>query len=216
MPYGKKRYVRKRKPQAWYDKKYSAWQLAKKAYAATRYIKGLVNSEMLYADQSFSLAISTTPTITHLTGIAQGDSEQGRTGNGILVRSISFKYAVQMHASAVATGFRIILLQDKQQVGDTAPTAAAILETTTSPWSLLQRDQAGRFKILYSRIHTLSSNGKEIISVEKHMKMYSHVRYNGSASTDVQKNGLYLVCLSDQATNTPTFGGMFRVNYHDN
>ena len=48
------------------------------------------------------------------------------------------------------------------------------------------------------------------------MKLWTHIRYNGTADTDIQKGGLYILFISDQASDYPTCDYQTRLGYHDN
>ena len=73
---------------------------------------------------------------------------------------------------------------------------------------------------LYGSLDGTSTGGHttdRLIKINKVMR--SHVRYNGTSSTDIQKNGLYLIISSDQSdasTTEPLVDYVVRVNYHDN
>lgn len=206
---------RRRTSTPWYRRKYNAMQLASKAWRATRYIRGLVNSEMLHNQGNSSISLSTSGTVIPLTSIAQGDTASGRTGNSILVRNVMIRIASAMHASATNTFFRFMLVQDMQQQGDTTPAVTDILESSTY-LSPLATANVGRFKVLWSKTLKSTAAGSTSLLIDKYWKVYSHVRYNGTASTDINKNGYYLLMLSSEAANTPTVVYQFKVGYHDN
>lgn len=222
-----KRYNRKRsvakKPKSWYNQRYTLsatpMQVAQQALRATRYIKGLVNSEMLHKDTTFSAAsITATGAITPLTDLGTGDTFQSRTGNSMLLRSLSYRYKIAINPAVTAnTTVCVIIFQDTQQIGDTSPVVTDILNTANT-FSLLSLSTSGRFKILSRKSYTLTpaSGGKPAIENKGYHNLYSHVRYNGTATTDIQKNGLYVLFISSEATNTPTADGTFRIGYHDN
>jgi len=209
--YKKKQY--KKKP--WYNRKYTPAEVAYRAYRGVRYLKGLVNSELLKSDTNSNTTISNSGTIIRMVDIAQGDGDGQRTGNSILIRSINLKMAFFQHASATDTLYRVILLQDKQQQADTNPTVADILEST-STLSPLNSDTVGRFKILKNWFFHTSDASDTVKHFNFFLNLRQHMRYNGSASTDYQKDGIYLLLLSDQSTNTPTIYYNKRVSYHDN
>lgn len=206
----------RRSRRAWYDRKYSAKDLALKALKNTRYLRGLVNSEMFHNDDSVTANAvnSTTGIVKHLTDIAQGDSDTGRTGNSILVRSLLNRVRFKINASATTTIVRFMLVIDTQQVADTTPVMLDILQLQDVD-APLNKENAGRFKVLMNKTISLTTNNSQY-HLEKFLNMYHHVRYNGTASSDITKGGLYFVALSDQTTNTPTLDGWWRLGYHDN
>lgn len=203
---------------AWYNKKYSTLQIAKAAWKGVKYIKGLVNSEVYKFDNTISSTTgSDSPFVSHLTDIAQGDGDAARTGNSLYVRSVSSHLTISQNASATFTRMTVWLIQDTQQVGDTNPAYADIFETA-SPDTFLNTDTVGRFTILWRRSYCMSAAATEQFQINISKPLRLHVRYNGTASSDVQRNGLYLVAISDNlvATNPPSIQGQIRVSYHDN
>lgn len=213
----RKRRTYRRKKTAWYNKKYSAKTLAIKALKSTRYMRGLINSERMYLDNT--LTLSARNQIFGLTAIAQGDASNNRTGNSVLLRSIYLRGRFEINSS-VASNTRItcLLVVDKQQVADTTPSISDIVTTDTDPDTLLNRNTAGRFKVLWRKNYTLTpaSGGRPNIELVKYWKLYKHIRYNGTASTDLQKNGYYFVIITSESTNFPTVIINARTGYHDN
>lgn len=222
MPY--KRFPRSRKPYmprkrqgaAWYNKKYSTVDLAKRAWSMAKYLRSLINVEHQKADFTIvNGGQSTTPTVVHLSAIAVGDSEGSRTGNSILCKYLYMKGSILMNSSALATKCRLIILRDKQQVGDTSPAMTDVYEGANT-LAFLNKNTVGRFDILYDKTFNLDSVNNQIVLPDKYIRLNSHVRYNGTASSDVQKGGLYSICISDQATNVPTVSASARLMYIDN
>lgn len=217
MKYYRRRKVFKKKP--WYRKKYNAIQLAYKAWRGVRRIRGLVNSEMLHVDKTYSSnTISGTGYVYNLTGIAQGDGINQRTGNSILVRNLTYRLKFEINSSVTAdTTILFALVWDTQQVGDTSPAITDIFASAT-PETLLATGTLGRFKIILRKhiLLTPASGGKPAIVMHNNLNLYKHTRYNGVNDTDIQRNGLYLVMVSSESTNLPTITGTVRLGYHDN
>lgn len=217
MPYLRKRRQTAKKPKKayWYDRKYSAKDLAIKALRNVNNIRGLVNSEMLKLD----VGASTTPTnvtsqsLILLNGVAQGDGDTQRTGNSIYARALNANMFFEKHSSATFTYIRVMVVQDNQQISDTTPTVADVLESDYA--SHLAKTTVGRFTVLMSKIITLNSNLPSR-SAKFNYAMRHHIRFNGSASSDVQKGAIYLLLISSEATNTPTVRYNYRLSFHDN
>lgn len=196
-------------------RKYSPMQLARSAYKGVRYLKGLVNAEKKKFDSSDSYAIGTTAVSRHFTGIAQGDGDNSRDGNSILCKGLSLRGLLTIHASAGNTQVRLVIVMDKQQVADSLPTMANVL-AGNSIQSFLNKDTVGRFQILYDKVHLLDNNTRTQQFVKIWLPIDKHIRYNGTTSGDIQKNGLHIVQVSNEATNTPTITWTSRVYYYDN
>lgn len=214
--YNKKTYKKKT---SWYNKKYSAKDIALKALKNTQYLKGLVNSELFHKDSPYSGALSAQYNITPLCNIAQGDTSVLRTGNSILLKSCYIRLEFSINSNVTGqTSFLMALVKDTQQVADTQPTITDIFDSQTSPQTMINLSNSGRFKLLWRKTQFLtpSSGGRSAMEINKYFKLYDHVRYNGTASTDIQKNGYYFVIITSESTNFPTVNGTIRVGYHDN
>lgn len=219
MPYKRypKRRTYRRKNTAWYNKKYSAKDLAVKALKNTQYLKGLVNSEMLHKDTSVTLG-SNTSNVTQIIDVTQNDLDSGRTGNSILLRNIYFRGKLEINTAVTGnTRISLILFKDKQQQPDSTPSVTDLLKSN-DPDSMINLSTAGRFKILWRKTYALTpvSGGRNVVDFSKYWKVYDHVRYNGSASTDIQKNGYFLAIVTSEGTNFPSVSINTRIGYHDN
>lgn len=142
-----------------------------------------------------------TGTVTHCTAIAQGDADPGRTGNQIEVTSVYVRVKVYHSGAAPAAAqfIRFALVVDRQQVADSPPTVANIWNGAAMIQPL-QDQSLGRYQILLDEVIpiTVESPGffKKYIDFKKPIK----VRFNGAASSDIQKNGFYFVHFSESAT----------------
>lgn len=226
MPYRKRSYsVRRRTSRRrsmsntpWYDRKYSTSQLARKAWQATKYLKGLVNSERMYYDTSLNYNVTNTGLSLPLTAISQGDGPNQRTGNSILVRSLTYRYSLEINPNVTSnTRATFLIVQDTQQIADATPQVTNLL-STLSPESLLNTGTAGRFKLLERKtiVLTPASAGTPCKQVSGYLNLQTHVRYNGPGDGDIQKGGLYFMWVSSEATNYPLLKGSLRIGYHDN
>lgn len=222
MPYYRKRYNNRYKRRSNYRRRGgyttmgSALYLAKKAYRGINYLKGLVNSEKYHLDTSISgQTINTAGVVSHLTAIAQGDNDPGRTGNSIFVRGLSYSFSLNMNASATNTWVRFVILIDTQQVGDTSPGITTVFESV-NVGALMNHLTLGRFKIIRDKVYVFNSSNLTSIQKKGYISMRHHVRFNGTADTDIQKGGIYLMLVSNEGTNLPVLTGMFRIMFHDN
>lgn len=225
MAYKKRFYRRRsfrRRSTPWYRRKYSVGQLATKAIKGVNYLRGLVNSERFYIDTTLPHTAPTAAasTITPLHNIVIGDHDNNRTGNSIFVKSLTVRGTISLAGSLPQAAVRLLVVRDKQQVSDTTPAVNAVLEYPNGSAginSYLNTAHRGRFDILFDRRYTLATGGKNILAFNKTIPMRSHIRYNGALSTDVQKNGLYFICITTNSTGSDlVVNGMARMYYHDN
>lgn len=199
----------------------SAWKTAKWAAQQAWKLKGLVNSEMLKYDtnESGTTITSAGTYVSHLTSIAIGDTDTTRTGNSIYVRAVNIHGRVVYNATSgvTPTFLRLMVVIDSQQVGDTLPLISSVIDTTNGGYQAhMLNTTVGRFKVLYSKIITTDSVQNTVKPFEINLPMRHHVRYNGSAGTDIQKGGIYVLAISSEAINGPKLIWNARVSYHDN
>lgn len=190
--------------------------IAKAAWSGVKYLRTLVNSEVHKRETGpASQAISTTPTVFHLTAISQGDLDTDRTGLSIYLSYVSLRLYFSVHASATSSIVRVILVQDKQQIGDTTPGMADVI-SSASTLAHYNNNTVGRFTIMMDETFWLDQGMYRTHIIKKFKKINSHVRFNGTSSLDIQKQGLYLMMISTEATNTPTMNYSVRTAWHDN
>lgn len=189
------------------------------ALKLARTIRGMVNVEMFHKDAQYTLG-SNQSKIYHLTTLTQGDSVSGRTGNSVLLKSFTANGYIYVNPSQTTnTRVMLAIVRDMQQVEDTSPTIANIFASDVTPNTLLNSSNLGRFKVLWRRQYTLDSNaggGNNAKQIKIFKKLNFHCRYNGSAETDIQKSGLYLVMITSEPTLYPTVNFETRLSYHDN
>lgn len=226
MPYSRG-YKRRYKKRRYAKKGKSLWQTGMGYYSKASWLakqvwklKGLVNSEMHKLDvNNAGGTVTTAAYAAHLSAVAVGDTFDARTGNSIYARSLNIKGQVVYNGTAGATPtfLRLLVVQDTQQIGDTSPAISDVLSTASSGYNAhINAATAGRFKLLYSDIHATDSVQNTVKKFDINLPMRHHIRYNGTASTDIQKGGLYIMAISDQATNGPKLIFDSRLSFHDN
>lgn len=190
-----------------------------KAVRGLNRIRGLVNSERMYVDNTMA-ALSGPTQVLNIQQLAIGDLSGQRTGNSILARSIYLQGYMNINSAVtVSTRYSLCLVQDKQQISDTVPVATDIFDST-SPEARIRvgasNNTAGRFKVLWRKNGLLIPNHRPTVTFDKYFKVYSHIKFNGASAFDIQKNGYYLVLLTSEGTNFPSISLTTRLGYHDN
>jgi len=158
--------------------------------------------------QTYSVAeVDWTGRVHALTNIPQGVGVAERTGKQIELHSVTWKIAMNNAGSATAQVGCMMIVLDTQQVGDAVPTPSQILiptnvGTVAAPTSLLNSSNRGRFKVLYRRTFSLAdqtgSDSTQIKMLQGYKKLRGvRTRYNGTASTDIERNGLYAIWITD-------------------
>lgn len=194
-------------------------QLAADAYKGVQLVKQLVNTEFDYKDTAATVNPAAAGALVLLNGLTQGDTASSRTGNSIRMKSYDMRWFVNNNSSAGQTEVRVMLVLDKQSNGVT-PSVTDILATNTvvSPRNL---DNRKRFKVIMDRNYAISTAGPSSRYDSAHFKnIQTHVAYYNSSNAgtvaDISTNALYLLYLSDQATNTPGLQYYFRLRFIDN
>ncbi len=172
-------------------------------------------------DTKISSTSGTAGTIVPLSLTQPGsDGEADRIGNKISLSSIYFPYSIRMNTADDFVQMRVMIVLDKQVNGATFALADLLQFTATeenivSPYNL---DGALRFKVLYDKKHSLNQGARPNLTA----KMYSPLngilaRYSGATAVigGVENTGLFLVHISDEATNSPVILGQARVRFRD-
>lgn len=206
-----------RKKRPWYRKKYSVGQIAQKAWSGMRYIKGLINVERKFFDVTAVTSPDNSGTVINLSNIAEGTDYNNRDGNSILLQNLLFRVNTSGNVAGNNIFVRAIIFADNYQTG-TDPTVLNLLETasTNSP---LNHVTSKRFTIYKDFKWTL-----DLYNPTKTMKKYikfpqsTHIKYQNTTGADASnwEGSLYLLLISDQATNKPSVDWYARLRFTDN
>ncbi len=182
----------------------------------------LINPEYKNIDaNTTSSAVSTTPVITQISNVAQGDSRITRTGDSIKVSRIDVRYQAAMSSSATSSAFRIMLVLDTQTNGAIYSSGNLIQDTTATDaiLSFNNLDNRARFRVLYDKQHYMSDNGNQWARGEIHITPKDmHLIYGGNSGdiTDLNTKSLSLFSVLDEPTNVPALSIRSRVRFLDN
>lgn len=196
----------------------SGWMgIAKKAFRMAKYVRSLVNVEYKNIDFGSTAAISSTATYSDaITDVAQGDDQTNRSGRTIKLTSIEVRHGLAIHASATQSAVRIIFGIDHDPTGVTA-TAGDLISDTASINSLRTITASqGRFTVLLDRIYDMSNAGTRNINYKWFHKLGHHNFYNGTAAASNGKGRLFMLLISNEATNTVAQDLKIRVKFIDN
>ncbi len=222
MPY-RKRYKKRSAPRPGYI---SCGKMvmsdAQKALAMARTVKSLLNVEYkFHTVTGQAVAISDTPASTQLTALSQGDTTTTRDGSQVKFTSFRFDYFLKAGSSSTKSLARIMIVHDKQ-TNQTQATATQVLQDSTIVDAIVSGyniDNVSRFRILYDKVHSMSSTGDSaVIHRIIHKKLNLKVRYDANAGdvTDLTQDSIFLILVGDQTTNDPNITFQFRLRYLDN
>jgi hypothetical protein len=180
----------------------------------------LLNAEFKHVEGAVAAAVSTTPSITALSILVQGDTNLTRDGNSIKCVGFDFRYFWSINASATSSLARIIIFMDTRCVG-AAPTATDVVASSTIALPNVD-SQPNRFVVLYDATHSLVLAAESRQHVSSAMTLAAvkgvHFTFAGNAGTVADLRGacLFVYVLSNEATNTPSVDFQSRLWFVDN
>lgn len=183
--------------------------------------------EKKFLDTAISVSsIPTAGSVILINGIGENDTSDARTGRLVNVTDIMIRGFLNGDTDSTQQGFvRFALVQDKQQVADTAPTAQAIFKNGDEVLAFPNNANISRFNVLWmSKVYDLKMTNidtddlqprSQSVVVSGGWKGNIKTQFNGVSGTDIEKNGLYFVILKSFGATTTDFVGESRVAYTD-
>lgn len=206
----RKKFFRKKKNPA---KAVKEWELQK----VQKSIKKLIpKPERKYNDQADNppgTIVTTTGSVTHLSPLLHGTTDTTRIGDRVTYRSLLFRMFVTPNSTAGINYLRAVIVRDKQ-ANASAPTMAQVFQTASIVLSPLNDDFSERFKVLYDRLFTVDTDATGA-QVEKIYRKFKFVTEYDDTAAIPNTNSVYLLLLSDQATNGPSVAFWSRLRYTD-
>lgn len=182
-----------------------------------KFLKSVINAEKKYFDTSTSGTTSSTGSVTWLSNVAQGTAGNQRTGNGFKAVASYMQFEGIIAAAATTTFLRYILFIDKETRG-TTPLVTEVL-ATSSQLAPLNMSNTRRFKILDDHLVAFDINGKQTWKRDKYINLSDHMKFDtsgGVAISNAEEGHLFLLLISDQATNVPAYAFYHRLRFYDN
>lgn len=194
--------------------------MAKRTATGLNEIRKLINVEEKILQVSRT-ATACTPTgaLESISTVAQGVNFTERIGNSIKMQNIEVRGRIFINASATRSIVRIILVRDLDGYGST-PNVGDIMESTgaavdcLAPHDFLNRK---RFSFLYDELLTINNTGDSSTVFEISIPHEGHILYLGAtaAAASNGKGSLYMLFISDEATNSPTYSFYSRIVFTD-
>lgn len=194
--------------------------MAKRTAVGLNEIRKLINIEEKILQSSATAApFDTAGALIPISRIAQGLDYTNRIGDSIKLQSIEVRARIFQNTSATTTVFRVLLVRDLDGYG-TLPTVGNIMDITGSagaPLSQMNWLNRKRFSVLYDEQGVLSTNGDRGDSISFKFAHEGHILYLGTtaAAASDGKGSLYLLFISDESTNTPTYAYQSRIVFTD-
>lgn len=197
--------------------------MAKRTAHGLNEIRKLVNVEekiILQSSGGTPVVFDLNGVILPMTYVSQGTDYTNRIGDSIKLQKIEFKAALVKSNSSITTTCRCIIFRDLDNYG-TAPTISDVLDAGAAGGNVLAQYNwlnRERFSILYDEMFTLDqvANPGEMIGWKAAHE--GHVKYVGTAAAAASngKGSIYILMVSDEATNTPTYRHSTRLTFTDN
>lgn len=180
-------------------------------------------SEWKYELTTTSTVITSTPVLHSIHGsIAQGNTDEAtRIGDEIYLGSFRLRWGMTMHASgSPSQTVRVVIFQ---YFNSDTPVAPTILDNDLAAGYLLApyntQGQSQGYKILYDKTVTMT---QQVASTAPTSKIFNikvrpgrrKLKYADNSAT-AARNGIWMILVSNEATNGPTVDLVSRLNYID-
>lgn len=181
--------------------------------------KAKMSAPMRYFEQKSNIfgagvATTTTGSVVRLVDLAAGTGRDERQGNKVTYNSMDIKYKWVANTGGASSQLcRVLIFCDLQQSLASTPTIANVLETDIL--SGLALDRRDRFKVLYDKTLYTTLTGENSRYIEASPKFNITSEWASAASTNIAKNGIYMILLSDSAASGPSISYNIRMNFTD-
>lgn len=159
--------------------------------------------------------VTQTGTINPLVGlVAQGVGEKERIGLTISIKSIAYRFEIDLSAgSQLACNGRVMLIWDKQPNGNIPPVATVL--QFADYLSMMNIGQKDRFVVLRNDMFSLNPNGNSTMYFEGYVKINMNSQYAGSTGMPISGQPIILFIADNPTTTEPLLSGVWRVRYYD-
>lgn len=223
MPLYKKKYSRSGKP--YYKKRRGniyyrrSVNKADKALSLAKYAVRSLNVEVKSVTKSVTAqSVGTTGVIFNLAEIPQGDGFNNRDGRSVKIQQLNMKGTMTIDPTVQQTRMRILIVK-KIDNNLTLPTIGEVLDSSIIN-SLRNLNNTDNLKVLSDKRYAIdqSTNSNILWSINKQMSMRQQYQIGatGGVGTNLERNGLYLIALSDQTITVPNLTFQSRVRFVDN
>lgn len=179
---------------------------------AVKYIGGLVNVEKHQKLTSVTGSTTNAGTVNLISGIAQGDDIGNRQGNS--VKSVDLMCNYTLNQSGTTDNFlRIIIFMDTANQGS-SPAVTDLLNTAV-PTAQRNIDNMKRFKIFHDKLISFDAN-YSTRAYKYYKKLGMHLRFSGSADTNVLQNAIYCLLVDSNSTDHCDVNMQFKISFYDN
>jgi hypothetical protein len=177
----------------------------------------MINAEKKHFDTAVSESPGSTPSLTCLNLIAQGDSDVTRDGLSVRFKALQLQLNINLNSTAPAFDiFRVVMFRHYQPAA-VSPTNALVM-ATASINSFTNYHARGLFEILYDKSFNLAPGTAVSVTDTAEFKLDDVTRWNSSGATaaDLDNNGYWIMTWGVENTNKCTIGWQTRMLFYDN
>jgi len=174
--------------------------------------KGVRGSQLRVNDD---LSAAFTPptwagSVTSVCAVAAGDGISNRQSLRIIPHDIRVRVklcSTGTYTNVTSQQMRLVLVQDLQQASDSPPIVDDLFESINdagAPISFVHdKDVPGKFRVLDDQLLLFDdrSNVSQVVELRARKAKMLPIWFNGTASADIQKNGIYLIAVSSCNTS---------------
>ncbi len=182
--------------------------IAKRAVAGT--------FEKKFQNTFFSDTVGVAGNFLDITTITQGDAYFERVGQHLDIKDIMLRMQFDCSNAATSTYCRVLVFRWWIDNAVAAPSLAGLFEDTgNSVWQSNYKHDIREFTVLYDKAVALDPAGNQmkILNVLLRNNLKTKVGYAAAANTGT--NHVYVLVMSDEATNVPTITYHAGVRYTD-
>lgn len=208
---GKRIYKRSYKPKsknAQQDKKIS------KLTKAVNMIKSDIEDKRVFTTIGATNLTQGAPVTVLLNGLGQGTNLSARLGNEVRSKYLSLRMYFYNTANAFSydNWVRIMIVKEQPALGAAISLNSLLGSATPNVYSLYNNDNREfkhRFKVLYDKSINLWSNInflQKLVVIKKKLNFTTnYARGNTGTITDIDRNSLYLVLITEKTTAAITY-----------
>lgn len=161
-----------------------------------------------------------TVVVTNLCQVGQGVGISQRIGQQIKAKHLKVRYHIEAQAATTALA-RVLIVQWKKQGPDSNPGLANVFENTGAGQAAIScyaftAEFKESFRVLHDASYAVDNATKKAIFREVDIPLNFTISYNGNATTDIEKNGIYMFQQSDLSSSAPKIWFSSRLQFTDN
>lgn len=179
-----------------------------------------IGVETKFKDNSLvTTSVTASGRVDTICNIPQGIGSSQRIGLKIKPLKLHFRITSVVNTTAIYNNVRLMIFQDLRQVDSSIPNITEVLESTgsaTSYLSYVKWSNKSRWKQLYNKVYALddnSSDGNIFDTVT--IKNLELMEFSDASLGSINKNGLFVLLISDSLLNTPVVSWSCRLTYTD-